>query len=94
MPASRCGSTTLQWEAIRQGWLDYRYAATLARAIERARERAETNELAVKVGREFKALLEEMPWAERRAAMAEASNRDCDDWRARIAAALVTLESR
>ena len=84
---------TPQWEAIRQGWLDYRYAATLVRAIERAKPRAETKDLAVQVESEFKALLEELPWAERGAAIHEASNRNCDDWRARIAAALLKLES-
>ena len=44
---------TPQWEAIRQGWLDYRYAATLAQAIDRAGRQAATKDLAREVEGEF-----------------------------------------
>ena len=85
---------TPQWEAIRQGWLDYRYAATLAQAIDRAGRQAATKDLAREVEGEFKALLEEMPWGEKGTAISEATSRNCDDWRGRIAEAIMKLTSK
>src|SRR5206468_1613581 len=60
---------TPQWEGLRQGWLDYRYAATLAQALTQAlktpgrngRARRSRSDIA-EAEQEFAALLAGMPW--------------------------------
>ncbi|MFC1716186.1 hypothetical protein ACFL6S_21115 [Candidatus Poribacteria bacterium] len=77
---------TPHWEGIRQGWLDYCYATTLALAIEKARSEPGSRELAESVEREFAELLNDMPWSGDVFRDKYVTNLLCDQWRSRIAA--------
>ena len=76
---------TPHWEAIRQGWYDYRYAATLAQAIHRAREQPERRARAEHIQRQFSQLLDSMPWGTPGASLRQETNLTCDEWRQKIA---------
>lgn len=83
---------TPHWEAIRQGWYDYRYTATLAQAIERAKRRPAARPRAAMVEGEFTRLLASLPWsADPPPAPAEATSA-CDAWRQQVADMILQLE--
>lgn len=84
---------TPAWEAIRQGWYDYRYVATLAQAIERAKQQREKTALALTVERELGQLLDSMPWSAVHASVRQETNATCDEWRGKIAEMILRLES-
>lgn len=67
---------TPHWEGLRQGWLDYRYAATLAAIAKTSHE----------AGKELDAVLDAMPWNGDVFLGDDVTNRACDEWRERIAA--------
>jgi len=84
---------TPQWEGLRQAWYDYRYAATLAQEIERAKRDPRRAELASRVERDFASLLAEAPWSPRGSSAPMVNNTICDAWRARVAQLILTLAS-
>jgi hypothetical protein len=69
---------TPQWEGIRQGWIDYRYAATLA-------ELAKTSAAAKA---DLDMILEKMPWNGNPFIDDAVTNKKCDQWREEIAEAI------
>jgi len=84
---------TPQWEAIRQGWYDYRYAATLAQAIAGARKQPERRARAEAIQRQFSRLLDSMPWGTPGASVRQETNLTCDEWRQRIAEMIEELSA-
>lgn len=92
-PERRGGNLdTPHWEAVRQGWYDYRYAATLADAIERAKKRPAKRSRASQIEREFLQLIDSMPWSAGHVSVRPETNLSCDEWRGEIAAMLIRLE--
>ncbi len=83
---------TPHWEAIRQGWYDYRYASTLAQAIEHAKRQPAKSALAAQVEHEFRRLLDSMPWSANKASMWAETNSDYDAWRQQIAKMILRLK--
>jgi len=84
---------TPHWEGLRQGWLDYRYAATLAKAIA-DRKKGELGGTKGNLGetaKEFEALLAEMDWGGNVFSDGTITNARCDEWRARIAELMCRL---
>jgi hypothetical protein len=82
---------TPHWEAIRQGWYDYRYAATLADAIERAKQQPDKLGVVAKIEREFSRLVNSMPWSASGSSIRQETNLVCDDWRHKIIAMILRL---
>ncbi|MEW6357863.1 MAG: hypothetical protein AB1696_16130 [Planctomycetota bacterium] len=67
---------TPHWEGLRQGWIDYRYAATAAALAKQNPEAA----------RELDAILNAMPWDGDVFMKPDVTNELCDEWREQIAA--------
>lgn len=84
---------TPPWEGLRQAWYDYRYAATLAEEIARAKRDPSRVELASQVERQFASLLAEVPWSPRGSSAPVVSGTICDAWRSRLAELIVALSS-
>ncbi len=68
---------TPQWEALRQGWLDYCYCATLARRLARRPDE--------KTAAAFRRLLDSMPWGGNVFDDPALTNAQLDAWRGRVA---------
>jgi hypothetical protein len=83
---------TPHWEAIRQGWYDYRYAATLARAIDRAKQRPATRTRGAKVEGEFTRLLASLPWSADPLPAPAGAISACDAWRQQVADLILQLD--
>ena len=73
---------TPHWEGMRQGWLDDRYCATLAHAIEQCADKAK----AAAMRKRFDALLASMPWGGQVYAAPGVTNDQCDRWRRQVGA--------
>ena len=69
---------TPQWEGLRQGWYDYRYAATLAKIAENSTD----------AKKELDKVLDSMPWNGDIFRDGAVTNEKCDKWREEIAKAI------
>jgi hypothetical protein len=78
---------TPQWEGLRQGWLDYRYAATLAQAIEEGQKDPQRKAAAEQVERQVREMWDRVGWPG-----LEATNADCERWRQQIAGWITELQ--
>jgi len=58
----RSNLDTPTWEALRQGWTDYRYCVTLERALAEAENDPAKRLRTAKIKKEFRQLLESLPW--------------------------------
>jgi hypothetical protein len=82
---------TPQWEGLRQAWYDYRYVATLAQEIERARHDQNRASLVPKVESDFSAILAAMLWSPQGSSQPVITSLACDGWRLRIARLVLAL---
>jgi hypothetical protein len=81
---------TPQWEGLRQGWYDFRYAATLAGMIADAKKAQHPRVASIE--RQFQALLAEMPWDADVFESSPVTSVDCDAWRRQSAQYILQLK--